>query len=151
MGLRELIPEDLKNALRNKNTFELSVLRMLQAALINKEIDKRKEALTDEDVISVIGTEIKKRRDAAREFEKVNRPDAADQEKAEIEILMKYMPQQMSEDEIRDAVKKAVEDTQAESMQDIGKVMKVLMPQVKGKADGSIVNKIVKEELEGGE
>lgn len=151
MGLRELIPEDLKNALRNKNTFELSVLRMLQAALINKEIDKRKEALTNEDVISVIGTEIKKRRDAAREFEKVNRPDAADQEKAEIEILMKYMPQQMSEDEIRDAVKKAVEDTQAESMQDIGKVMKVLMPQVKGKADGSIVNKIVKEALEGGE
>lgn len=151
MGLRELIPEDLKNALRNKNTFELSVLRMLQAALKNKEIDKRKEALTDEDVISVIGTEIKKRRDAAREFEKVNRPDAADQEKAEIEILMKYMPQQMSEDEIRDAVKKAVEDTQAESMQDIGKVMKVLMPQVKGKADGSIVNKIVKEALEGGE
>ncbi|MCZ6865157.1 MAG: GatB/YqeY domain-containing protein [Candidatus Dadabacteria bacterium] len=151
MGLRELIPEDLKNALRNKNTFELSVLRMLQAALINKEIDKRKEALTDEDVISVIGTEIKKRRDAAREFEKVNRPDAADQEKAEIEILMKYMPQQMSEDEIRDTVKKAVEDTQAKSMQDIGKVMKVLMPQVKGKADGSIVNKIVKEELEGGE
>jgi uncharacterized protein YqeY len=151
MGLRELIPEDLKNALRNKNTFELSVLRMLQAALVNKEIDKRKEALTDEDVISVIGTEIKKRRDAAREFEKVNRPDAADQEKAEIEILMKYMPQQMSEDEIRDAVIKAVEDTQAESMQDIGKVMKVLMPQVKGKADGSIVNKIVKEALEGGE
>ena len=151
MGLRELIPEDLKNALRNKNTFELSVLRMLQAALKNKEIDKRKEALTDEDVISVVGTEIKKRRDAAREFEKVNRPDAADQEKAEIEILMKYMPQQMSEDEIRDAVIKAVEDTQAESMQDIGKVMKVLMPQVKGKADGSIVNKIVKEELEGGE
>lgn len=151
MGLRELIPEDLKNALRNKNTFELSVLRMLQAALKNKEIDKRKEALTDEDVISVIGTEIKKRRDAAREFEKVNRPDAADQEKAEIEILMKYMPQQMSEDEIRDAVIKAVEDTQAESMQDIGKVMKVLMPQVKGKADGSIVNKIVKEALEGGE
>ena len=151
MGLRELIPEDLKNALRNKKTFELSVLRMLQAALINKEIDKRKEALTDEDVISVVGTEIKKRRDAAREFEKVNRPDAAEQEKAEIEILMKYMPQQMSEDEIRDAVKKAVEDTQAESMQDIGKVMKVLMPQVKGKADGSIVNKIVKEALEGGE
>ncbi len=151
MGLRELIPEDLKNALRNKNTFELSVLRMLQAALINKEIDKRKEALTDEDVISVIGTEIKKRRDAAREFEKVNRPDAAEQEKAEIEILMKYMPQQMSEDEIRDTVKKAVEDTQAKSMQDIGKVMKVLMPQVKGKADGSIVNKIVKEALEGGE
>jgi len=149
MGLKEQIPEDLKNALRNKKTLELSVLRMLQAALKNKEIDNKKEALTDEIVISVVGAEIKKRRDAVREFEKVNRPDAADQEKAEIEILMKYMPQQMSEDEIRDVVKSAVEETQAESMKDIGKVMKALMPKVKGKADGSIVNKIIKEMLEG--
>jgi len=167
MGLKEQIPEDLKNALRNKKTLELSVLRMLQAALKNKEIDNKKEALTDEIVISVVGAEIKKRRDAVREFEKVNRSDAADQEKAEIEILMKYMPQQMSEDEIRDVVKSAVEETQmsedeirdvvksaveetrAESMKDIGKVMKALMPKVKGKADGSIVNKIVKEMLEG--
>ncbi len=149
MGLKEQIPEDLKNALRNKKTLELSVLRMLQAALKNKEIDNKKEALTDEVVISVVGAEIKKRRDAVREFEKVNRPDAADQEKAEIEILMKYMPQQMSEDEIRDVVKSAVEETQAESMKDIGKVMKALMPKVKGKADGSVVNKIVRELLEG--
>ncbi|MEX0999994.1 MAG: GatB/YqeY domain-containing protein [Thermodesulfobacteriota bacterium] len=149
MGLKEQIPEDLKNALRNKKTLELSVLRMLQAALKNKEIDNKKEALTDEVVISVVGVEIKKRRDVVREFEKVNRPDAADQEKAEIEILMKYMPQQMSEDEIRDVVKSAVEETQAESMKDIGKVMKVLMPKVKGKADGSVVNKIVRELLEG--
>jgi uncharacterized protein YqeY len=149
MGLKEQIPEDLKNALRNKKTLELSVLRMLQAALKNKEIDNKKEALTDEVVISVVGAEIKKRRDAVREFEKANRPDAADQEKAEIEILMKYMPQQMSEDEIRDVVKSAVEETQAESMKEIGKVMKALIPKVKGKADGSIVNKIVKEMLEG--
>lgn len=149
MGLKEQIPEDLKNALRNKKILELSVLRMLQAALKNKEIDNKKEALTDEVVISVVGAEIKKRRDAVREFEKVNRPDAADQEKAEIEILMKYMPQQMSEDEIRDVVKSAVEETQAESMKDIGKVMKALMPKVKGKAEGSIVNKIVRELLEG--
>jgi uncharacterized protein YqeY len=149
MGLKEQIPEDLKNALRNKKTLELSVLRMLQAALKNKEIDNKKEALTDEIAISVVGAEIKKRRDAVREFEKVNRPDAADQEKAEIEILMKYMPQQMSEDEIRDVVKSAVEETQAESMKDIGKVMKALMPKVKGKADGAIVNKIVRELLEG--
>jgi len=148
MGLKEQIAEDLKNALRNKQTLELSVLRMLQSALKNKEIENKKEELTDESVISVVGAEIKKRRDAAREFEKVNRPDAADQEKAEIEILMKYMPQQMSEDEIRAAVKNAIEQAQAQSMKDIGKVMKVLMPMVKGKADGSAVNKIVKEELE---
>jgi uncharacterized protein YqeY len=151
MGLKEQIPEDLKNALRNKNTLELSVLRMLQAALKNKEIDNKKEELTDEGVISVVGAEIKKRRDAVREFEKVNRPDAAEQEKAEIEILMRYMPQQMSEDEIRAAVKNAIEEAQAQSMKDIGKVMKVLMPMVKGKADGAAVNKIVKEELEDGE
>jgi len=149
MGLKEQIPEDLKNALRNKNALELSVLRMLQAALKNKEIDNKKEELKDEDVVSVVGAEIKKRRDAVKEYEKVNRPDAADQEKAEIDILMKYMPQQMNEDEIRDIVKSAVEETQAEGMKDIGKVMKVLMPKVKGKADGSIVNKIVRELLEG--
>lgn len=149
MGLKEQIPEDLKNALRNKNALELSVLRMLQSALKNKEIDNKKKDLTDEDVVGVVGAEIKKRRDAVKEFEKVNRPDAADQEKAEIDILMKYMPQQMSEDEIRDIVKSAVEETQAEGMKDIGKVMKILMPKVKGKADGSIVNKIVRELLEG--
>lgn len=147
MGLKEQIPEDIKNALRSKSALELSVLRMLQSALKNKEIDKNKEELTDEDVISVVGAEIKKRRDAAKEFEKVNRPDAADQEKAEIDILMKYMPEQMGEDEIRGIVKKAVEETQAEGMKDIGKVMKVLMPQTKGKADGSVVNTIVREEL----
>ncbi len=148
MGLKEQIPEDLKNALRNKKALELSVLRMLQAALKNKEIDNKKEELKDEDVVTVVGAEIKKRRDAVKEYEKVNRPDAADQEKAEIDILMKYMPQQMNEDEIRDVVKSAVEETQAEGMKDIGKVMKVLMPKVKGKADGSIVNKIVRELLE---
>ena len=147
MGLKEQIPEDIKNALRNKSALELLVLRMLQSALKNKEIDKKKEELTDQDVISVVGAEIKKRRDAVKEFEKVNRPDAADQEKAEIEILMKYMPEQMGEDEIRSIVKKAVEETQAEGMKDIGKVMKILMPQVKGKADGSVVNTIVREEL----
>lgn len=148
MGLKDQIPEDLKNALRNKNTLELSVLRMLQSALKNREIDNKKEPLSDEDVIGVVGAEIKKRRDAVKEFEKVNRADAADQEKAEIDILMKYMPQQMNEDEIRAVVTSAIEETNAESMKDIGNVMKVLMPRVKGKADGSVVNKIVREMLD---
>ena len=148
MGLKDQIPEDLKNALRNKNTLELSVLRMLQSALKNREIDNKKETLSDEDVIGVVGAEIKKRREAVKEFEKVNRADAADQEKAEIEILMKYMPQQMNEDEIRAVVTSAIEETNADSMKDIGNVMKVLMPRVKGKADGSVVNKIVREILD---
>lgn len=148
MGLKEQIPEDIMSALRNKATLELSVLRMLQSALKNKEIDKNKEELTDEDVIGVVGAEIKKRRDAAQEFEKVNRQDAAEQEMAEIEILMKYMPEQMSEDEIRAAVKNAIEQVEAQSMKEIGQVMKVLMPELKGKADGSVVNRMVREELD---
>ena len=148
MGLKDQIPEDLKNALRNKNTLEWSVLRILQSALKNREIDNKKEPLSDEDVIGVVGAEIKKRRDAVKEFEKVNRADAADQENAEIEILMKYMPQQMNEDEMRAVVTSAIEETNAESMKDIGNVMKVLMPRVKGKADGSVVNKIVREMLD---
>ncbi len=148
MGLRDQIPIDLKNALRSKNNLELTVLRMLQSAIRNKEIEKQKKELTDEEVINVIASEIKKRREAAAEYEKVNRQDAADTEKAEMEVLMKYMPRQMSEDEIRAEVKNAIEKTGAEGTKDLGNVMKVIMPVVKGKADGSVVNKVVREELE---
>lgn len=148
MSLREQIPQDLKDALRSKNSLELSVLRMLESAIKNREIENRKETLTDEQIIGVVAAEIKKRRDAAAEFEKVNRQEAADAEKKEIEVLMKYMPAQMSEDEIRAAVVKAVGDSGAAGIKDLGKVMKLVIPAVKGKADGTIVNSIVREELE---
>ena len=148
MSLREQIPQDLKDALRSKNSLELSVLRMLESALKNKEIENQKQALTDEQVIGVVSAEIKKRRDAAAEFEKVNRQEAADAEKKEIEILMKYMPAQMSEDEIRAEVVKAVGESGAAGIKDLGKVMKLIIPAVKGKADGALVNSIVREELD---
>jgi hypothetical protein len=148
MSLREKIPQDLKDALRSKRELELTVLRMLQSSIRNKEIEKQKKELTDEEVIEVVGGEIKKRREAAAEFEKVNRQEAADREKAEIDILLKYMPAQMSEDEIRAEVKKAVTDSGALGLKDLGKVMKIIIPAVKGKADGAVVNKIVREELE---
>jgi hypothetical protein len=148
MSLREKIPQDLKDALRSKRELELTVLRMLQSSIRNKEIEKQKKELTDEEVIEVVGGEIKKRKEAAAEFEKVNRQEAADREKAEIEVLMKYMPAQMSEDEIRSEVKKAVAGSGALGLKDLGKVMKIIIPAVKGKADGSAVNKIVREELE---
>ena len=148
MSLREKIPQDLKDALRSKKTLELTVLRMLQSSIRNKEIEKQKKELTDEEVIDVVAGEIKKRKEAAAEFEKVERQEAADSEKAEAEILMKYMPVQMSEDEIRAEVKKAVTAAGACGMKDLGKVMKIIIPAVKGKADGSVVNKIVREELE---
>jgi len=148
MSLRDLIPQDLKNALKNKNSLELMVLRMLQAAIKNREIENNKKELSDEEVIGVIGTEIKKRREAAKEYEKVGRPDAAETEMTEADILMKYMPEQMVEEEIRSKVTEAIEEARAESLRDMGKVMKVVMPKVKGKADGALVNKIAKEELE---
>jgi uncharacterized protein YqeY len=148
MSLREQIPQDLKNALRSRNSLELSVLRMLESAIKNREIENQKQALTDEQIIGVVSAEIKKRRDAAAEFEKVNRQDAADAEKKEIEVLMKYMPAQMSEDEIRAEVVKAVGESGAAGIRDLGKVMKLVIPAVKGKADGALVNTIVREELE---
>lgn len=148
MGLRDQIPADLKDALRSKSTLELTVLRMLQSAIRNKEIEKNKQELTDEEVINVISSEVKKRREAAAEFEKVGRQDAADAEMAEVQVLMKYMPEQMSEEEIRAEVKNAVAASGAGGMKDLGKVMKTVMPAVKGKADGAAVNKIVREELE---
>ena len=148
MSLREKIPQDLKDALRGKKTLELTVLRMLQSSIRNKEIEKQKKELTDEEVIEVVAGEIKKRKEAAAEFEKVDRREAAEREKAEAEILMKYMPRQMSEDEIRAEVMKAVADSGACGIKDLGKVMKAIIPAVKGKADGAVVNKIVREELE---
>lgn len=148
MSLREKIPQDLKDALRSKKALELTVLRMLQSSIRNKEIEKNKKELSDEEVIEVVGSEIKKRKEASSEFEKVNRHDAADKEKAEIEILMRYMPSQLTEDEIRAEVKKAITGADAKNTKDLGKVMKIIIPAVKGKADGSVVSKIVKEELE---
>lgn len=147
MSLRNKIPEDIKDALRNKRSLELNVLRMLQSSIKNKEIDN-KEELNDEQVIQVVSSEIKKRRDAADEFSKVGREDAADKEKEEIDILMKYMPEQMSEDEISNIVVSAVNETGAKSMKDLGLVMKIVMPKLKGKADGKIINNIVRTELQ---
>ena len=148
MGLQEKIPQDLKEALRGRKELELSVLRMLQSSIKNKTIEKQKKELTDEEVVEVVAAEVKKRKEAAAEFEKVNRQDAADREKAEIDILMKYMPEQMSEEEIRAQVKKAVIDSGAEGIKDLGKVMKIIIPALKGKADGAVINRIVREELE---
>ena len=148
MSLREQIPEDLKAALKSRNSLELTVLRMLQSAIKNREIENNKKELSDEEVVGVIGTEIKKRREAAKEFEKVGRADAAADEMAEVEVLLKYMPEQMGEEEIRTLVSEAIKQSGAVGMRDMGKVMKEVMPKVKGKADGALVNTIVKEGLE---
>ena len=147
MGLRDQIPEDLKSALREKKSLELTVLRMLQASIKNREIDN-KEELSDEQVIQVVSSEIKKRRDAVEEFTKVDRQDAAETEKQEIEILMKYMPEQLTEDEIIGKVREIISASGAGGMKDLGLVMKPVMSELKGKAEGKLINQIVRTELE---
>ena len=147
MALRDQIPEDLKTALREKKSLDLMVLRMLQASIKNREIDNKGQ-LGDEEIVQVVSSEIKKRRDSIEEFKKVGRDDAAETEQQEIDVLMKYMPEQLSEDEVSAKVAELVAESGAKSIKDLGVAMKVVMPALKGKADGKIINKYVRQELE---
>ncbi len=131
----------------------MSVLKILQAEIHNAEIAKRtklgqESPLNDEEILQVISREVKKRKDAIEMYEKGGRKELAEKEKKEAEILSAYLPEQMPREEIRALVQKAVKQSGATNQKEIGKVMAVLMPQVKGRADGSLVNKIVKELLE---
>lgn len=162
MALKEKIQEDIKKAMMGKRTLEVSVLRMAMAAIQNKEKEKRaklgKEGeslekldqlskLNDEETQDVISSEAKKRKDSIEQYQKGNRHDLADQEKEELKILREYLPEQMPEDEVRKIIKEKIEELGASSSQDTGKVMGAVMPQLKGRADGELVSKIVQEEL----
>ena len=144
--LIQQITEAMKQAMRDKNKEKLSVIRMLRAALKDKEIELGKE-LAEADVVAVAGKLIKQRKDAAKQFADADRQDLADKELSEIEHLIVYLPEQMSEAEIADAVQKAVAASGAESMKDMGKVMDVLRPQIDGRADMGIASTLVKEAL----
>jgi uncharacterized protein YqeY len=161
MSLKEKIEEDLKRAMKERKEREVSVLRLLKDAIFKKEKEKRykifgkvkeekleKESqLSDEEIIEVIFSEIKKRKEAIFEFEKGKREDLVKKEKEEIEILKKYLPEQLSEKEIEKLAKEIIEKVGAKDVKDMGKVMKELMPKVKGRADGALVPKIVRELL----
>jgi len=147
MNLKEKIQKDFIEAFKAKNGMKSSVFKMLQAAIKNAEIEKKGE-LGDEEIIRIVSKEAKKRKDAIEAYEKGGRVELAEKEKSELEVLRVYLPEQMPEDEIRNLVQKAVEQSGASGIKEIGKVMAVLMPQVKGKSDGALVNKIVKELLE---
>jgi uncharacterized protein YqeY len=162
MELKKKIYEDLKKALFEKKDTEVSVLRLLNSSILNKEKEKRYKislkkdnvadldkasVLGDEEILEVIISEVKKRKEAIIEFEKGNRKDLADKEKKELEILKRYLPEQLSEEEIKELAKEAIKKVGAKEIKDMGKVMAELMPKVKGRADGSLVSKIVKELL----
>lgn len=147
--LKDKIQEDLKQAMLAHEEEKLSTIRMLKSALQYYEIQKGGAgySATDEDVIEVVGREIKKRRESIEMFEKGGRQELADKEKRELETLQTYLPEQLSEDEIRNLIDQAISQTGASSMQDMGKVMGMLSSQTKGKADGSLVSSIVREKL----
>ncbi|MCK9418806.1 MAG: GatB/YqeY domain-containing protein [Nitrospirae bacterium] len=146
MGLREIVDTDIKNALKAGAKDKLSTLRMLSAALKNKEIDKRRP-LTEEEVAETIRSLIKQRKDSIEQFGKGGRQDLVDKETAEVVVLEVYLPQQMSREEIEVMVRDAVAQTGAQGAKDMGKVMKALIPLVGGRADGKLVSELVKHAL----
>ena len=148
MTLRDRLTEDMKQAMKDKEAgkLKLSVIRMVRSAAKNIEIDRHKE-LDDNELLEVIAKEVKMRKDSLDEFRKANRPDLLAALEQEIAVLMDYLPEQMTEAEVRRLVTQAVTDAQASSPKDMGKVMALLMPKVKGRADGKLVNSLVKELL----
>ncbi|MCX6764772.1 MAG: GatB/YqeY domain-containing protein [Candidatus Nealsonbacteria bacterium] len=163
MNLKEKIQKDLYSALKEKDENRASTLRFLNAQILNREKEKRfklakgKEAgannlanqsnLTDEEIIEVMMSEIKKRKEAILAFEKGNRKDLAEKERKEIDILRGYLPEQLPEEEVRKMAEETIKKIGAKDIKEMGKVMKELSPQIKGRAEGGLVSKIVKEFL----
>jgi uncharacterized protein len=148
MALKEQLDQDLKTAMRDKDTLKLSVVRMLKSAIKYREIELMKP-LDDAGVMGVIATELKRRRDSVEQYKAGNRQDLADKEDAEIKILQGWLPQQLTEDELRAKVEAAIAQTGAKGPKDMGAVMKALQPEVQGRAEGKAVSDLVKARLAG--
>ena len=146
MTLLEQLNKDMIDAMKSKDSFTLGVIRMAKGAIQLEGINKKKE-LTDEDVVSVISKQIKMRNDSIAEFTKANRIDLVEQNKKEIEVLSKYMPEQLSLDEVNKIIEEAFAKVNPTSSKDMGLIMKEVSPKLKGKADMGQVNAIIKEKL----
>ena len=143
MSLKDQLQKDLIEAMKGKNEAGVGALRLLKTSIMKFETAGEKKVATDEDILTLVNKEIKQRKDSIEQYEKGNRPELAAIEKAEMDFLEKYMPTQMGEEEIKAIIKEAITSTGASSKADIGKVMGAIMPKVKGKADGGLVNKLV--------
>ncbi|MBI5191958.1 MAG: GatB/YqeY domain-containing protein [Nitrospirae bacterium] len=147
MSLLDRLSTELKESLKAGNQIKLSVIRLLKSSIKNKEIEKM-SPLTDEEIIGVISSAVKQRREAIEQFKKGNREDLVQKETSEIEILQTFLPQQLSDEEIMNEVRTVINEAGASSPKDMGKVMKILIPRIKGRADGTKVSTIVKELME---
>jgi hypothetical protein len=146
MILKQRVTEDMKAAMRAKDAARLSAVRLLLAAMKQKEVDERVE-LTDADVLGIIEKMVKQRRESIAQFEKAARQDLADQEKFEIGVLSAYLPQQMSQAEVEQAIAAAVAESGAGGVKDMGKVMALLRPRLAGRADMGKVSALVRTKL----
>ena len=147
MTIKERISEDMKAAMKSGDKAKLGAVRMLHAAVRKKEIDDRVE-LADDAVMKIISSLVKQRQDSIEQFAAGNRQDLVDKETAELKLLQSYLPAQMSQDELVKIIEAAILEAKATTQKDMGNVMKVLMPKVAGKADGKMVNQLVRERLQ---
>jgi uncharacterized protein YqeY len=146
MSLLNELNQDMKQAMKDKNKQKLSVIRMLKASLQNEAIKHGRE-LNEEEELTVLVREMKQRKDSLQEFEKAGRDDLAASLHEEIVVLTPYLPKQLTEEELVEIVAQTISETGASSKAEMGKVMGALMPKVKGKADGGLVNRIVQQQL----
>lgn len=146
MSLKERLNADLKESMKKKDKIKKSVITMVRAAIKQYEIDNRKE-LDDNGIIDIISKQIKMRKDALDDYNKANRTDLIEESEKEIEALKEYLPEQLSEEELNSIVKTAIEETEAKTLKDMGKIMSKVIPQTKGKADGRVVKELVEKGL----
>lgn len=143
MSLKERLLNDLKDAMKAKDIVRKDTIQLIRSAILQVEKDKQ-VVLGDDEISEILARELKNRRDALSEIEKSGRADMKEKAEREIEIILEYMPKQLSRDELEAIIKETIAETGALSLKDMGKVMKAVMPKVKGKADGNVVNEIVK-------
>ena len=148
MSLKEQIMADVKSAMKNKEADLLTTLRFVHSEIKNREINMRPKELTDDDVVAVLKKLAKQRKDSIEQFQNANRQDLADKEQQELSVIEKYLPEQMSADKVEAIVVEAIKECDAQSMKDMGKVMKVVMEKTQGAADNKVISDIVKAKLQ---
>jgi len=146
MSLEERLVEEMKQAMKSSEKLKLSAIRMIRSALKNKEIELRKK-LEDEEIVKVIQAMVRKGEESVEQFQTGGRMDLVEKERSEIEIMKSFLPQPISQEEILKIIDQSIQETQASSLKDLGKVMKSVMPKIGGKADGKLINQLVKERL----
>jgi len=144
-----MLNEEMKKALKQRDKARLSTIRLVRDAIEKKEIDQGRKALDDDGVVRVIGAMVRKGEEALEQFKKGGRQDLVEEESRQLEILKGFLPRQLSREEIESLISEAVQEAEAVDMRDLGKVMKILMPKVSGRADGKTVNQMVRERLSG--